>query len=68
MGDIFRDGEEVVVMIRGEDGELLQERGRAGPSLDLLCLAQEVTTASTTVFLRRSMLETPTFGPTIPLG
>lgn len=28
LGDIFRDGEEVVVMIRGEDGELLQDRNR----------------------------------------
>ena len=24
LGDIFRDGEEVVVIIRGEDGQLLQ--------------------------------------------
>lgn len=24
LGDIFRDGEEVVVIVRGEDGQLLQ--------------------------------------------
>ena len=28
LGDVFRDGEEVVVIIRGEDGQLLQERER----------------------------------------
>ena len=26
LGDVFRDGEEVVVIIRGEDGQLLQAR------------------------------------------
>ena len=25
LGDIFRDGEEVLVIIRGEDGEFLQD-------------------------------------------
>lgn len=28
LGDIFRDGEKVVVMLRGEDGQLFQERVR----------------------------------------
>ena len=26
LGDIFRDGEEVVVILRGEDGQLFQEQ------------------------------------------
>ena len=30
LGDIFRDGEEVVVILRGEDGQLFQEQQLGG--------------------------------------
>ena len=32
LGDIFRDGEEVVVILRGEDGQMFQElmAGKSG--------------------------------------
>lgn len=32
LGDIFRDGEEVIVIIRGEDGQLLQDHVFIGSS------------------------------------
>lgn len=32
LGDIFRDGEEVVIIVRGEDGQLLQVQDRLDES------------------------------------